>query len=73
MLGNTGNDLKQISYKLLDFTLLFHPPSFDMVALVLLMRKVSVGSVNKILLILAQSLYVIYYKRNTLLQAHMTC
>ena len=30
------------------------------------MRKVSVGSVNEILLILAQSLYVLYYKRNTL-------
>ena len=30
------------------------------------MRKVSAGSVNKILLMLAQSLYVVQYKRNTL-------
>ena len=35
-------------------------------SLVLQMRKVRVGSVNKILLVLAQSLYVVQHKRNTL-------
>ena len=34
------------------------------------MSKVSVGSVNKILLILAQSLYVLYYKRNIFISTH---
>ena len=34
------------------------------------MRKDSVGSVNEILLILAQGLCLFYYKRNTLTSTH---
>ena len=43
-------------------------------SLVLSMRKVSVGFINKLLLILAQSLYyVLYYKHNTLASTHDFC
>ena len=58
-------------YVVVYFSHSFHKNIDFLGSLVLYICKISVGSVSKILLVLTQSLYVVYYKRSTL-QAQVT-